>query len=144
MSEKYDFKAVEGKVSKFWLDNNIYSKAVSRNKGKEKYYYLDGPPYTSGKIHIGHAWGKALRDMAMRYKRMQGFDVWDRPGFDMHGLPTENKVWEKFKITKKEQVLEMGLEKFHKECEKFCMGSMKDMIQDFKRLGIWMDWGNPY
>ncbi|HHE06057.1 MAG TPA: hypothetical protein ENK90_02935, partial [Epsilonproteobacteria bacterium] len=54
------------------------------NKGKQKFYFLDGPPYTSGKVHIGTAWNKSMKDMILRYKRMQGFDVLDRVSRQPH------------------------------------------------------------
>ncbi|MFQ5474906.1 MAG: class I tRNA ligase family protein, partial [Candidatus Nanoarchaeia archaeon] len=89
MSKKYEFKAIEEGILDFWLKNRIYEKARKKNKGKKQFYFLDGPPYTSGKVHIGTAWNKSLKDSILRYKRMQGFDVFDRAGYDMHGLPTE-------------------------------------------------------
>jgi isoleucyl-tRNA synthetase len=140
----YKFKEVEEEVLEFWQKHKVYEKIKKRNKDKEKWTYLDGPPYTSGKIHLGTAWGKSLRDSIMRFKRMRGFDVFDRAGFDMHGLPTENKVAAKFNFTSKEQIEEFGVEKFQKECEKFCLENMELMIKDFIRIGVWMDFENPY
>jgi len=141
----YSFKTIEPAVLDFWKDAKIYELLVQRNMGKKKFYYLDGPPYTTGKIHIGHAWGKALRDSLMRYKRMQGFDVWDRPGFDMHGLPIEVSVEKELGIKdKKEIVNKFGLQKFIEECQKYSLAQLWPMVDDFKRLGVWMDWQNPY
>ncbi|MBI4146432.1 isoleucine--tRNA ligase [Candidatus Woesearchaeota archaeon] len=142
---QYDFKLIEPDILKFWKDNQIYEKLVARNKGKKTFYYLDGPPYTTGKIHIGHAWGRALRDMVLRYKRMNGFDVWDQPGFDMHGLPIEVSVEKELGIKdKKEIVNKIGLQKFIQACEKYALDNLWPMIEDFKRLGVWMNWNNPY
>ncbi|VVB81758.1 Isoleucine--tRNA ligase [uncultured archaeon] len=141
----YDFKVIEPSVLDFWKDSKIYEKAVKRNKGKKRFYYLDGPPYTSGKIHIGHAWGKALRDAVLRYKRMQGFDVWDQPGFDMHGMPIEVAVEKELGIKNKKEILnKLGLSRFIDECQKFALSQLWPMVAEFKRLGVWMDWENPY
>ncbi len=139
-----DFKQVEERIQAFWEEKQIYAKAKARNAGRETFYYLDGPPYTSGRIHIGHAWGKTLRDMVMRYKRMQGFDVYDRPGFDMHGLPTQHKVQAKHGLQSKRDILTFGEERFAEECERLARENMHVMINDFKRLGVWMDWDRPY
>ncbi len=139
-----DFKRIEADVQAFWEETRAYEKAREKNKGKEKFYYLDGPPYTSGRIHIGHAWGKTLRDMVMRYKRMQGFDVYDRPGFDMHGLPTQHKVQEKYGLKSKQDIIRFGEERFAGECERLAVENMRQMIRDFKRFGVWMDWDRPY
>lgn len=141
----YDFRKSEEEILDFWEKQRIYEKVKAKNKGKKKFYYLDGPPYTTGKIHIGHAWGKALRDSAMRYFRMRGFDVWDQPGFDMHGLPIEVSVEKKLGIKDKKEILvRLGLAKFIEECRNFAISEMHPMIKDFKRVGVWMDWDNPY
>lgn len=142
---KYDFKTIEPGVLEFWKKHKIYQKAVEKNKGKEKFYYLDGPPYTTGAIHVGHAWGRALRDPVLRFKRMSGFAVRDRPGFDMHGLPIEVKVEKKLGIKNKQEIVsKIGLKKFTEECKKFAVENLWPMVDDFKRMGVWMDWDNTY
>lgn len=142
--ERYDPKIVEQEVLDFWSKNKIYQKAKDKNKGKKPFYFLDGPPYTSGSVHIGTAWNKSLKDMFLRYKRMRGFDVWDRAGYDMHGLPTEHKVQDKFNVHLKEDIVKFGVAKFVKECENLCVANMHNMSKDFKRMGVWMDFDNPY
>ncbi len=139
----YDPLEIEPRILEFWQKHDIYKKAKKKANGK-KFYYLDGPPYTSGRIHIGHAWGRALRDSLLRYKRMQGFDVWDRAGFDMHGLPTEHATQKKLGIKDKEDIEKFGMEKFIKECKKLSVENMHLMIKDFIRLAIWIDFENPY
>jgi isoleucyl-tRNA synthetase len=141
----YEFKAVEQGVLDLWKDQKTYQKAVEKNKSGKKFFYLDGPPYTTGKIHIGHAWGKALRDSILRYKRMSGFNVWDQPGFDMHGLPIEVSVEKELGIKDKQEIInKIGLGKFIEACEKFALDNLWPMVEDFKRLGVWMNWENPY
>lgn len=141
----YEFKAVEQGVLDLWKDQKTYQKAVEKNKNGKKFFYLDGPPYTTGKIHIGHAWGKALRDSILRYKRMSGFNVWDQPGFDMHGLPIEVSVEKELGIKDKQEIInKIGLGKFIEECEKFALKNLWPMVEDFKRIGVWMNWDNPY
>src|SRR3989344_2732131 len=135
---------VEKEILEYWKIHKIYKKAKEKNKKGEKFYYLDGPPYTSGRIHIGHAWGKDLRDSIMRYKRMRGYDVWDRPGFDMHGLPTSHRVEEKLGIIKSDIGVKVPIADFVKECEALAIKNMDLMIDDFKKLGIWMEWDRPY
>ncbi|MDP2749527.1 MAG: class I tRNA ligase family protein [Nanoarchaeota archaeon] len=143
--QNYNPEIIENEIIEFWQKNKIYEKAKAKNNGAKKFYYLDGPPYTSGRIHIGHAWGKSLRDSIMRYLRMKGLDVWDRPGFDMHGLPTSHKVEAKLGLKSKDEIgVKVSKEEFVKECEKFAMENMDLMITDFKRLGIWMNWDDPY
>lgn len=142
--QKYDPVTIEPKILKFWQDNKVFEKARKKNQGNQKFYFLDGPPYTSGKVHIGTAWNKSLKDMVLRYKRMQGFDVWDRAGYDMHGLPTEGRVQKKLGMKTKEEILKFGLDKFIKECRNFAVTNLKIMNRDFQRLGVWMDFENAY
>ena len=95
-------------------------------------------------MHLGTALNKSLKDTFLRYKRMQGFKVWDRAGYDMHGLPTEHAVEKKFGMHGKEDILKMGMESFVRECEKLSVGNMLLMNEDFGKLGVWMDFENAY
>ena len=140
-----DFKEIESSISQFWGEKEIYRKIVKKNSKGEKFRFLDGPPYTTGSIHIGHAWNKSLKDSILRYKRMNGFNVNDTPGYDMHGLPIEVQVEKNLGIKNKQEILEsFGLKNFVQECEKYAVAQLWPMSKDFIRLGIWMDWENPY
>ncbi len=139
-----EFKKIEEDVLKFWEKEKIYEKVKAAGKGKKKFYFLQGPPYTSGKIHIGQAWNNCLKDMIMRYKRMKGFDVWDRGGYDMHGLPTENAVQKKLGLKTKEEIVEIGVDKFVKECMDFSKEYAGYMNDDLWKIGVWMDHKGAY
>ena len=88
-------------ILKFWEKSKIYEQIKKASKGKKKFYFLDGPPYASGHIHMGTALNKTLKDFYIRFWRMYGFDVWDQPGYDTHGLPIEQKVESLLKIKSK-------------------------------------------
>lgn len=141
---KFDFVSTEETVRVFWKKHSIYDRAKEHNKDKEKYYFLDGPPYTSGKVHIGTAWNKALKDMVLRFKRMQGYDVWDRAGYDMHGLPTEHATEKELGISGPEDIENYGKERFIEACRALCLRNMEQMNQEFRNLGVWMDFDNAY
>ena len=140
----YDPKAVEPAVLAFWERNKTYLKAKEKVAGKKSFYFLDGPPYTNGKVHLGTSLNKALKDMVLRQKRMIGIDVWDRAGWDMHGLPTENVVRKKFGVFLAKDIENFGVAKFTEECERFGIEMMHQMTATFKRLGVWMDFDNAY
>ena len=140
----YNPKETEEKIFEFWEKNKILEKLRKKNEKGKKFYFLQGPPYTSGKIHIGHAWNNSLKDMIMRYKRFRGFNVWDRAGYDMHGLPTENAVQKKLKFKNKEEIERFGVDKFVKACMDFSIEHAQYMNQDLAKLGIWMDYKNAY
>jgi isoleucyl-tRNA synthetase len=142
--ENYDFKVIEEDVLAFWDKKKILAKIKAKNQDGKKFYFLQGPPYTSGKLHLGHAWNHALKDMVLRYKRFKGFNVWDRNGYDMHGLPTERKVMAKFNLNTKEDIEKFGIKEFTDECLKYCQDTAKIMDEDIKRVGVTLTYDNPY
>jgi len=142
--QNYDSQKIEKEILSFWQKDKIVEKLRERNKSGKKFYFLQGPPYTSGRIHLGHAWNMALKDTVLRYKRMQGFKVWDRMGYDMHGLPTEQKTMAKLGLKDKQDIEKFGLKKFTKECQKFCIEMMQKMDEDFKRVGATLDFTDSY
>ncbi|MBI5880815.1 class I tRNA ligase family protein [archaeon] len=141
-ASSYNYKEIEEGVIKFWEDNKVYPNIKAKGKGKKKFFFIQGPPYTSGRLHVGHAWNNSMKDMVLRYKRMDGFDVFDRAAYDMHGLPTERKVMELHKLKDKEDIERFGIERFINECIKWSVEKAKLMDQDLWRLGVWMDFPN--
>ncbi len=144
MANDFNPLEFEPEILKFWEKSRIYEKAKRMNKGKKAFYFLDGPPYTSGKVHLGTAWNKALKDSVLRYKRMKGLDVWDRAGYDMHGMPIEHAVEKEQGIRHKDEIPKFGVEKFVRACEDFALRNLHLMNSDFKRLGVWMDFDDAY
>lgn len=136
---------IEEEVIDFWQKRKIYEKQKAMGKNGPKFYWICGPPYTSGKFHIGHFWNyAALKDPFFRYKRMQGFDLWDRGGWDMHGLPTERKVMAKLGIKSKEEIASFGVENYVKACEDYSKETVMQMNKDYVRWGVWYDHKNAY
>jgi len=145
--EKYDQFKLEEWVRKFWEENRIYEKVKKHSMGRaRKIYFLDGPPYASSNIiHPGTAWNKVVKDSLLRYFRMRGYKVWDQPGFDVHGLPIEVKIEKELKLTSKKEIVEkVGISKFIEACRRFVDGNIKAMIEQFREIGVFMDWDRPY
>ena len=135
----------EQEIQKLWEKEKISEKVRAQSaKQKKPYYFMDGPPYATGHIHMGTALNKILKDVAMRSHRMQGFNVFDRPGYDTHGVPIENKVEQKLGFKGKQDIETHGVEKFISECRDFATQFIDVMNSEFIDLGIWMDWKNPY
>ncbi len=135
---------IEPRILEYWQTEKIVESLRQKNKDKEKFYFLEGPPYTSGRVHIGTAWQTSMKDIVLRYKRMRGYNVWDRMGYDMHGLPTEQKVMKKLNLKNKEEIETFGVAEFVDECVIFCREMMHKMNQDFTRLGLTLDFSDPY
>jgi isoleucyl-tRNA synthetase len=140
----YNFKESEPEILEFWKKQKIYEKRKEKNKKGKKYYFLQGPPYTSGRLHIGHAWNNSMKDIILRYKRMKGMNVWDRAGYDMHGLPTENAAMKKLGLKNKEEIEKFGIAKFTEECVNLAVSNAKLMDADLQRLAVWLDYSDPY
>ena len=104
ITNQYDPQKIEKEVHDFWTEVEAYSKVREHRKGGKKFFFVDGPPYTTGHIHLGTAWNKIIKDSILRYRSMNGFDIIDRPGWDMHGLPIEVKVEEALGFTSKKDI----------------------------------------
>ncbi|MGC9209791.1 MAG: isoleucine--tRNA ligase [Acidilobus sp.] len=140
-------KELESEVIRFWDVNEIYKKVKEKSrKSQRKLYFLDGPPYASAPtIHMGTAWNKILKDSLLRYYRMSGYNVWDKPGYDTHGLPIEIQVEKALGVkTKKDIEEKVGIERFVRSCLSLVEQNVKGLTENFKQLGVFMDWDDPY
>ncbi|QSG05177.1 isoleucine--tRNA ligase [Halapricum desulfuricans] len=144
VDDQYDPHAVEERVFDYWEEVDAYEKTVEHRADGEDFFFVDGPPYTSGAAHMGTTWNKTLKDIYIRYLRMQGYDVTDRPGYDMHGLPIETKVEERLDFENKKDIEEFGEDAFIEECKAFADEQLEGLQEDFRDFGVWMDWDNPY
>ncbi|MCX8158096.1 MAG: isoleucine--tRNA ligase [Candidatus Diapherotrites archaeon] len=136
-------KELEEEIIKFWKNQNIVKK-VEQKKGEKKFYMMDGPPYASGHIHMGTALNKILKDVAIRSKRMEGYDVRAQAGYDTHGVPIEIQVEKKMNFKTKKDIEQFGVDNFIKECRNFATRYIDTMNEEFLDLGVWMDYENPY
>lgn len=137
---KADLPKREPILLKYWFDKNIYQLIREKSKGKPKFVLHDGPPYANGDIHIGHALNKTLKDIVIKYKTMRGFDSPFVPGWDCHGLPIEHQLFKELKITK-HQIPQID---FRKKAHEYAMKYVTNQKEQFKRLGVFGDWDNPY
>ncbi|MFX1401425.1 MAG: isoleucine--tRNA ligase [Promethearchaeota archaeon] len=145
LDKSLDLEKLEEKILKYWEKEDIYSLIRKKEDGKKVWRFVDGPPYTTGSIHLGTAWNKILKDYLIRYKRMRGFKVTDTPGYDTHGLPIEVQMEKELGIKNKQEIIEYGADKFIKSCKEFALKNLAIMNDQFKRLGCYFwDWENPY
>ncbi|WP_064579627.1 isoleucine--tRNA ligase [Streptobacillus moniliformis] len=121
-----------------WEKNKIYEKSLDNEK--PTFFLHDGPPYANGNLHIGHAINKVLKDIILKYKRLQGFNAPYIPGWDTHGLPIEWKMIQDLG----EKAKEMSPLELRNACKKYALKSVEMQKKDFIRLGILGDWNNPY
>lgn len=131
-----DAKVNDPLMLKRWEEQGLYEKAMHCNKGAMRYILHDGPPYANGHIHLGHAYNKLVKDMITKAHRMMGYHVPVVPGWDCHGLPIEHKV------TQEHPGLAGAALK--KECRAYAAHWVATQKDEFKRLGVVMDWEHPY
>jgi isoleucyl-tRNA synthetase len=130
----------EPKMLKDWQEKGVYTKIREAKKGKKPFILHDGPPYANGNIHIGHAVNKILKDIIVKSKNLSDFDSPYVPGWDCHGLPIELMVEKKVgkpgnKVTAAE---------FRQKCRDYAQKQIDGQMADFKRLGVFGEWNNPY
>lgn len=144
VTSSYNAHDIESTVRSFWTQDSIYQQVKEQNKGNKPWFFVDGPPYTTGHIHLGTAWNKILKDSILRYHRMLGLDVIDRAGYDMHGLPIEVRVEHELGFECKKDIESYGISTFIERCKDFAISHKEIMSDQFRALGIWMDFDNPY
>ncbi len=143
-ASQFDAKFLDRKMQKFWDEIDAYSRVRELRQNGKKFFFVDGPPYTTGRIHLGTAWNKIIKDSILRYKSMNGFHVLDRAGWDMHGLPIEVKVEGVLGFKSKKDIEKYGVGNFVAKCKEFALSHRDEMTLQFKNLGVWLNWKDPY
>ncbi len=124
-----------------WEAVGVYRRIQEKNRDGESFILHDGPPFTNGDLHLGHALNKTLKDTVLRYKWMRGYRAPYVPGWDSHGLPIEHKV--------SRELQEKGIDhdsplEIRQACKDFADHFRKTQTEQFKRLGLLADWENEY
>jgi isoleucyl-tRNA synthetase len=140
----YDPLRIEHYVRAFWRDNDIINKCFEARKGRKLFSFLEGPPTTNGFMHVGHARGRTLKDVVIRFKLMQGFDVWRRAGWDTQGLPVELEAEKNLGLRSKKDIEAVGYEKFVKECNRLVDYYLDHWRKASELLGLWLDYDSAY
>jgi isoleucyl-tRNA synthetase len=130
----------EPKTLERWEQMGIYERIRDARKGAPVYLLHDGPPYANGPIHLGHALNKCLKDFIVKSKTMAGFDSPYVPGWDCHGLPIEIKVDQQLGGKK----LQMQKLDVRAECRKYADKYLNLQREQFKRIGVFGRFDNPY
>ncbi len=131
----------ELETQKFWAEQKVYEKNLAQRDKTHSFVLHDGPPYLSSeKIHVGTALNKILKDILIKYKSQSGFYAPYVPGYDGHGLPIENKVVKNIKGGR-EALTPLEL---RQKCREYAQNSLNGQENEFKRLGVWGNWENPY
>ncbi len=130
----------EPEILQHWQQIDLNRQLDQTNQSQQSFILHDGPPYANGHLHMGHALNKILKDIIVKSKRMNGFYTPYVPGWDCHGLPIELKVDKKLGKKKRE----MSKADFRRECREYAKEWIAIQRDEFKRLGIFGNWDDPY
>ena len=130
----------EPELLAWWEQERLYARIQEAGQGRPRYLLHDGPPYANGRIHIGHALNKILKDIIVKSKTMAGFHAPYVPGWDCHGLPIEHQVLKD--LGEKKHALDaMGIRQL---CREYAEKFYKIQREEFQRLGVLGEWQHPY
>ena len=120
-----------------WNEGGLYQRLRVARRGAPLFVLHDGPPYANGKLHIGHALNKVLKDMIVKSRQLAGFDAQYIPGWDCHGLPIENAI-------EKLHGRNLSRDEMQAKSRAYATEQIDQQRQDFRRLGVLGDWERPY
>ncbi|MPZ15081.1 MAG: isoleucine--tRNA ligase [Chloroflexi bacterium] len=141
---KGDFPTLEHEILRLWDERQIFQKLALRNRGNDRFSFIDGPITANNPMGVHHAWGRTYKDLVQRYKAMKGFDQRYQNGFDCQGLWVEVEVERALGLDSKRQIEEYGLAQFADRCRERVLTYADVITQQSVRLGMWMDWPNSY
>ena len=130
----------EPEMIAYWESIDLYHKMLSVREDKPLFVLHDGPPFSNGNIHMGHALNKILKDFINKSRSMYGYKVPFIPGWDNHGMPIESAIIKQNKLDHKN----MSVSDFRSACHKFAQNFIDIQREQFKRLCITADWEHPY
>ncbi len=142
-SQKANLGQAEPARLQKWQDAKLYETILDARKDAEKFILHDGPPYANADIHIGTALNKILKDFVVKTRTMMGFNAPYVPGYDCHGLPIETYVEKKLAEKGKDRK-DLPVSTFRRLCREHAAKAMDGQTKDFKRLGVFGEWNNPY
>ena len=123
-----------------WEKLDLYHELLKKNEGKPLFSLHDGPPFSNGNLHMGHALNKSIKDFMVRAAAMRGRYTPYIPGWDNHGMPIESAIIKEQKLNRKQ----MSVPEFRTACHDYAQKYVNIQREGFKRLGVVGDWENPY
>ena len=130
----------EPDMLKRWKEQNLYNELLKKNEGKPRFSLHDGPPFSNGRLHMGHALNKSIKDIIVRSYAMRGYYTPYIPGWDNHGMPIESAIIKEQKLNRKA----MSVPDFRSACHAYAQKYVDIQSEGFQRMGVVGDWEHPY
>jgi isoleucyl-tRNA synthetase len=135
---------VEQELLDRWARENLFGRTLRASEGKPEFVFFEGPPTANGRPGIHHVFSRTIKDLFCRHRAMKGFHVTRRAGWDTHGLPVEIEVEKQIGISGKQQIEEIGVEKFNALCRESVWRYKGDWEKMSARIGYWLDYDHAY
>ena len=127
-----------------WREEDILARTLAAREGRENFVFFEGPPTANGKPGIHHVISRTIKDLFCRYHVMKGRRVLRKAGWDTHGLPVEIEVEKALGISGKQQIEELGVERFNQLCRESVWKYLNEWERLSERIGYWLDYENAY
>src|SRR5262245_38525900 len=143
---KANLPQTEPQMLAWWARIGIYKRLREASADRPRWILHDGPPYANGNIHMGHVLNKVLKDIVVKSRSMLGFNAVYVPGFDCHGLPIEHQVDKELGLDRPGVDVRAAMDPVEKirRCREYAQKFVDIQREEFKRLGVFGDWDNPY
>ncbi|CAH6421283.1 Isoleucyl-tRNA synthetase [uncultured virus] len=140
----FSFPKNEEKISLTWKEQNIYQQQIDKNQNGPIFNFNDGPPFTSGSLHLGHLHISSIKSCILNYMSMNGYNVLNKIGYDVHGLPIEQAISKLLNLKTKQEIENFGINKYNAICKETINKYSKSWNPIFERIGRFVDFDNQY
>ena len=136
--------SIEREVLDRWEREQLFARSLEISADRPRYVFFEGPPTANGRPGIHHVFSRTIKDLFCRHRAMRGYHVARKAGWDTHGLPVEIEVEKQLGISGKQQIEEIGVEKFNQLCRESVWRYRADWEKLSERIGFWLDYSDPY
>jgi isoleucyl-tRNA synthetase len=141
---KQSFPELEERVLERWRERDVFRRQLASREGAEVWSFYEGPPTANGRPGSHHVLARVFKDVYPRYRAMCGYRVPRKAGWDCHGLPVEIEVEKELGISSKQEIEELGIDKFNARCRESVFEYVEEWNRLTERIGFWIDLDDPY
>ena len=135
---------LEREVLERWRTERLFQRTLEAHAGAKSFVFFEGPPTANGRPGIHHVFARTVKDLFCRHRAAKGFHVLRKAGWDTHGLPVEIEVEKQLGISGKQQIEEIGVERFNALCRESVWKDRGEWQTLSERIGYWLDYENGY
>jgi isoleucyl-tRNA synthetase len=141
---KQSFPELEERVLERWRERDVFARSLAQREGAPLWNFYEGPPTANGRPGSHHVLARVFKDIYPRYRAMCGYRVPRKAGWDCHGLPVEIEVEKQLGISSKQEIEELGIDKFNARCRESVFEYVEEWNRLTERIGFWIDLDDPY